>query len=165
MTLAGLNAAPPDLAARELERCCGSRIWVNEMVECRPFTDEAQLFTDAARIWVALTNEDWLEAFSRHPRIGGRAAGWESDEQSGVRDAATGTRRALAERNQEYERRFGYVFLICATRKTADEMLAELEQRMDNDPALELRVAAAEQMKITRLRLEKLLHPHLSGTS
>lgn len=164
MTLGELNAAPAAVAGQAFEQCCGSRNWVTEMVACRPFADEPQLFTDAARIWLSLTDADWREAFAHHPRIGERAAGWAREEQSGVDNAPTTTMQQFARRNLEYERRFGHVFLICATGKTADEMLEQLERRMQNDPAHELRTAAAEQMKITRLRLEKLLHTPTQGS-
>lgn len=164
MTLAALNALSRDAAERELARCCGSTRWLAAMVARRPFIDVEQLHRAADEIWWSLEGGDWLEAFSHHPPIGGRAAGWSKDEQSSVRGASTGTMDALADRNHDYERRFGHVFLICATGKGADEVLALLEQRMDNEPATELRVAAAEQAKITRLRLEKLLASTLASS-
>ena len=142
---------------RELERCCGSRRWVAAVAARRPFNDVNELYDAADEIWWSLDGGDWLEAFSQHPRIGERAAGWAQDEQSRVTEASDKTRSALAERNRDYERKFGHVFLICATGKDADDILAALERRMDNDPASELRIAAAEQAKITRLRLEKLV--------
>lgn len=134
------------------------------MAARRPFHGAEQLYRAADEIWWSLEGADWLEAFSQHPRLGERAAGWASDEQSGVRGAAAATRDALTDRNHEYERRFGHVFLIHATGKSAAEMLAQLEQRMTNDPASELRVAAGEQAKITRLRLEKLLASPLESS-
>jgi OHCU decarboxylase len=152
---------PRDALERELERCCGSKRWVAAMAARRPFQSANDLYDAADEIWWSLEGGDWLEAFSHHPRIGDRAgaSGWAKDEQSGVAGASEKTRQALAERNREYERRFEHVFLICATGKRADEMLATLERRMENDPASELRVAAGEQAKITQLRLEKLLAP------
>lgn len=142
---------------RELARCCGSAEWVRRMSAARPFSGPEQLHERAATIWNALSESDWLDAFGHHPRIGERAAGWAAGEQSGTAGASGDTLRTLAARNADYERRFGHVFLICATGKSADEMLAQLEARMENDPSHELRVAAAEQLKITRLRLDKLL--------
>jgi 2-oxo-4-hydroxy-4-carboxy-5-ureidoimidazoline decarboxylase len=159
VTLDELNAMPRDAAERELAKCCGSSRWSAAMAGRRPFTDAEQVYRVADEIWWSLEGADWLEAFSHHPRIGARAAGWAKDEQSGTRDASTQMMQRLAERNHEYERKFSHVFLICATGKRADEMLAQLEQRMTNDPAGELRIAAGEQAKITRLRLEKLLAP------
>lgn len=157
MTLDELNALPRDAAERELANCCGSKRWTSAMAARRPFRSADQLYRAADEVWSALDGADWLEAFSHHPRIGQRAAGWARDEQSGTRGASQRTLERLAELNHEYERKFGHVFLICATGRGADEMLTQLEQRMTNDPATELRVAAAEQAKITRLRLEKLL--------
>jgi OHCU decarboxylase len=127
------------------------------MAALRPFNDVKDLYGAADEIWWSLDGGDWLEAFSQHPRIGERAAGWAQDEQSRVTEASDKTRSVLAQRNRDYERKFGHVFLICATGKDADEMLVALQHRIDNDPATELRIAAAEQAKITRLRLEKLL--------
>jgi len=123
----------------------------------RPFRDEQHLYQSADDTWWALSSPDWLEAFSHHPRIGERAAGWASDEQSEARTASHKIKDELVKWNGDYERRFGHVFLICATGKMADEMLKQMERRMNNEPAAELRVAAGEQAKITRLRLERLL--------
>jgi hydroxyisourate hydrolase len=161
MTLAELNALTPEAAGRELARCCGSRKWVEQMTARRPFGSVDQLFGAAEEIWWSLDGSDWLEAFSHHPRIGDRehAAGWAKDEQSGTRGASDATLDALTALNHEYEDRFGHVFLICATGKSADEMLAELQRRMENPRGMELNVAAGEQAKIARLRLEKLIDP------
>jgi 2-oxo-4-hydroxy-4-carboxy-5-ureidoimidazoline decarboxylase len=142
-----------------LARCCGSRRWVEAMVRARPFASDAALFAAAERNWWALERDDWLEAFAQHPRIGERdgADAWAAAEQAGVAEADGQVRRALHEENHAYERRFGHVFLVCATGRDAAGLLAELERRMDNDPETELRTAATEQSKITRLRLEKLV--------
>jgi 2-oxo-4-hydroxy-4-carboxy-5-ureidoimidazoline decarboxylase len=164
VTLAELNAMPRGAAERELARCCGSLRWAATMAARRPFANAEQLYRVADEVWWSLEGSDWLEAFSHHPRIGERAAGWAQDEQAGVRKASSNTLGTLADRNHEYERRFGHVFLICATGKRADEILQQLEQRLANDPATELRVAAGEQAKITRLRLEKLLTPTLESS-
>jgi 2-oxo-4-hydroxy-4-carboxy-5-ureidoimidazoline decarboxylase len=159
VTLKELNDLARDAAERELARCCGSTRWAAAMAARRPFGDAGQLQRAAEEIWWSLDGADWLEAFSHHPRIGerGAGAGWAKDEQAGVAGAAAAVLESLAERNHEYERRFGHVFLICATGKRADDMLANLEQRIANDPATELRIAAGEQAKITQLRLDKLL--------
>lgn len=157
-----LNALPDAEARAALRRCCASTAWVEAMLRRRPFGDDAALFDAADESWWSLDADDWLEAFAGHPRIGEReataseAAEWSREEQSGVAGAAAETRRALAEANRAYEEKFGRVFLICATGKSAAEMLAALRERMANDPETELRVAAEEQRKITRLRLEKL---------
>ena len=148
---------PQEAIERELERCCASKRWVAAMAARRPFKDANELYDAAEDIWWSLEGGDWLEAFSQHPRIGDRASGWAKDEQSSVAGASEKTLQTLAERNREYERRFEHVFLICATGKRAEEMIAALERRMEHDPATELRVAAGEQAKITQLRLEKLL--------
>jgi OHCU decarboxylase len=127
------------------------------MTARRPFRTGADLARVADEVWWSLEGADWLEAFSHHPRIGERSGGWARDEQSGARAASAATIKELATLNRQYERKFGHVFLIFATGKSADEMLAELRLRLNNDPAPELRLAAGEQAKITRLRLEKLL--------
>lgn len=153
-----LNALSAEAARALLEQCCGARRWVEEMSRSRPFTSDAHLFEVAERAWWRLEPAHWLEAFARHPRIGERATtDWSRREQSGMNSATSQTRRALVQGNQAYERRFGHVFLICATGRSADDMLAELRRRMGNEPAAELKVAAGEQAEITRLRLEKLV--------
>lgn len=166
MTLDDLNTMPRDAAERELARCCGSTRWAAAMAGRRPFADLEQLHRVSDDVWWSLDDSDWLEAFARHPRIGDRTGGggWAGTEQAGARGASTATLEALRSRNHEYERRFGHVFLIFATGKSADEMLAELERRLDNHPATELRIAAAEQAKITRLRLEKLVASPLESS-
>ena len=133
----------------------------------RPFADLDRLLGKAEGIWWALSEEDWLEAFRAHPKIGEQKAAavqseqarnWSAQEQSGVDDAALATKAAMAAGNQEYEERFGFIFIVCASGRTSEEMLAILHERLQNDPRTELRVAAEEQRKITRLRLEKLLN-------
>lgn len=164
-----LNTLPPEEAERELLSCCASRAWVRRMAEARPFRDADAMLEKADEAWWSLGEEDWREAFRGHPRIGEREAeggqgareqAWSAGEQAGMRAAADETRRAMAEGNRAYEERFGHIYLVCATGRGADEMLALLHARLGNDPAAEIRVAAAEQAKITRLRLEKLLAAH-----
>jgi OHCU decarboxylase len=125
----------------------------------RPFADAAALAASADAVWESLGPEDWLEAFAAHPRIGDRLDGSSpsSREQAGVGGASAGVLEALAEGNRAYERRFGHVFLVSASGRGAEELLAALRQRLGNDPEAELRIAADEQRKITRLRLESLL--------
>lgn len=165
MTLDELNTLPVEEARRELERCCSSERWASIVAARRPFRSHDDLVEAASDVWWTLDEADWLEAFSHHPRIGERADGWAGAEQAGARGASENTKHSLAALNREYEDMFGYVFLICATGKSADEMLGALRQRLTNDPSEELQVAAGEQEKIMRLRLERLLEPSpTSGT-
>ena len=127
------------------------------MAAQRPFPDLETVLAHADRVWCSLSEQDRLEAFRAHPRIGERAAGGSEHEQSGTRDASAELISQLAEANRWYEQRFGHIFLICATGRTADEMLAALNERLGNDARTELRIAAEEQRKITRIRLERLL--------
>jgi 2-oxo-4-hydroxy-4-carboxy-5-ureidoimidazoline decarboxylase len=134
------------------------------MAAQRPFTSLNHLFDAADSIWRDLEAEDWLEAFSGHPQIGQKAATgsessrrWAEGEQTGARSATENVKARLAKGNQEYRDKFGYIFIVCATGKSAEEMLALLEQRIQNDSAQELKIAAEQQQLITRLRLEKLL--------
>lgn len=170
MTLAELNALGEDAATRELLRCCGSTRWARDMAAARPFADMASLSAAADTISAALDRSDWLEAFAAHPRIGAglpadlsavapraEAEAWAAAEQSGVASSSSDLLARLEEANREYEARFGFIFIVCATGKSADEMLGLLQRRLDNDAHIELRVAADEQRKITRLRLAKLL--------
>jgi 2-oxo-4-hydroxy-4-carboxy-5-ureidoimidazoline decarboxylase len=158
MQLEDLNALDTPTAERELRRCCGSTQWLREMVAARPF-ETAEAMTQASdAIWSSLARADWLEAFAAHPRIGDRSASsWAATEQAGAANAADEVRNRLAAKNRDYEARFGYIFIVCATGQTAEAMLAMLEQRLTNGPDEELRIAAEEQRKITQLRLAKLL--------
>ncbi|MBW3601780.1 MAG: allantoicase [Actinobacteria bacterium] len=155
-----LDALPRGQAESRLLGCCASRRWAAGVAGRRPFHDIARLEQAADAVWSDLGPEDWLEAFAAHPRIGERGSdGWSSSEQAGARDADEATLAALAEANRAYERRFGHVFLVCATGRGAGGMLDELRRRLGNDPPTELRVAAEEQRRITRLRLGRLLRP------
>jgi 2-oxo-4-hydroxy-4-carboxy-5-ureidoimidazoline decarboxylase len=167
-----LDAMPPDQARGLLAECCGSSKWVNEMVAKRPFRSREKVFKAAEEVADTLDPNDWLEAFAHHPRIGEKPAAttgidvgakWATAEQAGMETAGSYAKIALARANQEYERRFGYIYIVCATGKSADEMIEILHQRLTNDPEKELRVAAGEQRKITRLRLEKLLENDKGG--
>jgi OHCU decarboxylase len=128
------------------------------MRESQPFAGAGQMLEAAGRIWSELGPADWLQAFAAHPRIGESSADpLASREQSKVTGAPADVLTRLAAANRAYEERFGHIYIVCATGKTAPEMLAILESRLSNDAETELRVAAGEQLKITRLRLEKLL--------
>ncbi len=155
---ARLNVLAARRAQRELLRCCGSGPWADQVAAARPYRDFDELLTTAEQIWWDLDPEDWLEAFRAHPRIGERATGgWSQEEQRGMAGAGAGVEARLVEANEEYERRFGHIFIVFATGRTPEEMLALLELRLGNGPEEELEVAAAEQAKITRLRLHKLM--------
>jgi 2-oxo-4-hydroxy-4-carboxy-5-ureidoimidazoline decarboxylase len=164
--LTPLNALPEAEARASLLRCCGATRWAENMSARRPFADAQDLFDAAHDIAKTLSRTDWLEAFAAHPKIGdldslrnkfAHTAAWSAQEQGSLSKAAEATLRALAAGNQAYESKFGHIFIVCATGKSVDDMLALLERRLGNSPADELRIAAAEQEKITRLRLQRLL--------
>ncbi len=166
MTLDQLNSLTSVAADEEFLKCCGSMHWARRMSDARPFGDLGHLIKEADRVWRSLTEQDWLEAFRAHPKIGERkaaaiqsqqAASWSAHEQSQAQQAADETKAAIAEGNRIYEDRFGFIFIICASGKTAHEILKSLNQRLANDAATEMRIAAEEQRKITQLRLNKLL--------
>jgi len=166
--VAAFDVLPEHDAAPLLESCCGAQAWVREMLARRPFRTLSRLLEVADAVWWSLDARAWREAFDHHPRIGEGSAvvkqsdasrAWSVDEQRGATAAASDVQAALARGNEEYERRFGHIYLVFAWGKSAEEMLAILELRLSNDPATELRVAAAEQAKITRLRLAKLFTP------
>ncbi|CAN5208713.1 hypothetical protein BH18GEM1_BH18GEM1_16130 [soil metagenome] len=158
-----LNALSHEGAVAELLRVCGSARWADEVARRRFFVDPRALRAASEAAWDALDSEDWGEAFACHTRLGeqgrpaGRAGAWPSSEQAGMRSAADRTLAGLARAQRLYEERFGRVFLICATGKSGEEMLGQCEARLANDPETELIVAAGEERKIGRLRLEKLL--------
>ena len=161
---ARLDGLPEAEAWTALIRSCGSIAWVEAMLARRPFGTDERLYQSADDVWSSLAPDDWLEAFGHHPRIGDRrreaaapgTADWARQEQVGTAEAGAEALRALADGNRAYEERFGHVFLICATGLGAGTMLTELQARLGNTAEDELRIAAAEQAKITRLRLEKL---------
>ncbi len=166
MTLAQLNALPAEEMRDEFLRCCGSRRWAESMLKRRPFRLTNDLYTSADEIWNNLSEADWKEAFSHHPKIGdveslrtkfSSTASLAEGEQAGVAHAPDDTLRELARLNEEYEKRFGYIFIVCATGKSAVEMLDILRERSRNNMEDELQIAAEEQRKITNIRLQKLL--------
>ena len=152
-----LDTATARDARRLLDTCCGSTRWVEGMMKHRPFGSQAALIASAQIVWDELSQPDWLEAFAHHPKIGDRAAlrakfaatrHLSEREQSGVDSASDEVLDALAAGNREYEQKFGYIFIVCATGKSAGEMLALLRERLANAPEHEIRVARAEQLKI-----------------
>lgn len=166
MDLETLNSLPTETAEAELLKCCGCARWAHEVASSRPFKNETDLKQCANEVWWTLTADDWLEAFKSHPKIGEKKAAattstqsqaWSETEQSGMRQTAAATATSLASLNQKYEDKFGHIFIVCAAGKTADELLGNLRERINNAPGDELRIAAQEQAKITELRLAKLL--------
>ena len=161
--VARLNAMGPEEASGALRRCNGSAAWARDVARGRPFEDEAALLRIAERTWWALAAEDHLEAFAAHPKIGesrahdAATAAWSTAEQRAAGDVEAAVRDELAAANARYAEQFGFIFIVCATGRSADAMLAELRARMPNTRDVELRTAAEEQAKITRLRLRKLL--------
>lgn len=168
MTISELNGLDPATLRETLRSCCGSTAWVHKMLAEFPVADTASLLEKAARTWQSCGPEDGLEAFSHHPKIGartteipdqpaGRAAKWSAAEQSGAATAPQKILQDLAAANKTYEEKFGYIYIVCATGKSANEMLGLLNDRLGNPPEKEIGIAMAEQAKITRIRLEKLL--------
>lgn len=161
-----LNSLTTDQAVNELKSCCGSSRWASEVARRRPYDSFSQLLDVAAQVWWQLAPTDWLEAFRSHPKIGQKTAEvsasaqsqqWSHGEQAGMDDASADTATALAGLNEEYQTRFGFIFIVCATGKSPEEMLAILRERIENGAEEELRIAAAEQAKITEIRLKKLI--------
>ena len=159
MTLAELNALEPSIACEAFLRCCGSPRWASAMTAARPFAGAEELQWQGANIWASLERQDWLEAFAAHPKIGAQrnVSAWSASEQSGMQSADAQARARMSQLNAEYEARFGYIFIVCATGKSASEMLSLLQGRLTHDDSRELFVAADEQRKITALRLAKLV--------
>ncbi|HLF55918.1 MAG TPA: 2-oxo-4-hydroxy-4-carboxy-5-ureidoimidazoline decarboxylase [Thermoanaerobaculia bacterium] len=163
--LARFNALPPEAAERELLDCCGAWRWARRLAAARPYAGAGELAETAERAFAELEPLDWMEAFAAHPRIGdaaragaqsARGESWSAGEQAGVRGADESLRAALAAGNRDYEAKFGYTFIVCATGRSGEEMLAELERRLGHEPERELETAAAEQRRITQLRLGRL---------
>ena len=180
------NLLPPEAAANEILPCCGSRSWAEGVTGRRPLADEVTLLAVSDKVWSSLAEADWREAFRGHPRIGEnrigetrigeatisettigetkapqeasqQSAAWSGQEQRKVAEGGESAKVALAESNREYERRFGQIFIVCATGKGPEEILTILQRRLGNDPANELREAAEQQRQITQLRLRKWL--------
>jgi OHCU decarboxylase len=167
MSLERLNALPSSEASQEFLKCCGSKRWAEAMTARRPYESLEELTRMGDEIWWSLEQSDWLEAFRSHPRIGEKKAAqpvskqaqqWAGQEQAAVQTANQETLDSLAQLNQQYESKFGFIFIVCATGKSAGEMLTLLRDRLPNDVETELPIAAAEQAKITEIRLKKLVH-------
>ena len=161
-----LNSLDANEAASEFLKCCGSNTWARKMGAGRPFMSLNGLLDRADQVWWSLDPRDWLEAFLSHPKIGEKKAAaptsdqskrWSEAEQAAVSTAAPETLQALSDLNRQYEEKFGYIFIVCASGKSSDEILAILRERLESDPEEELSNAAAEQAKITQLRLKKLI--------
>jgi len=166
MTLTQLNSLDKVSLQKVLGSCCGAGKWVDEMALIFPVPDQKTLLQEAERIWYQCNGSDWKEAFAQHPKIGdiktleqkfAPVDNWAEGEQAGVKQTSAPVLEALAEGNQMYERRFGYIFIVCATGKSAEEMLALLQARLPNEPQAEISIAMEEQNKITQIRLQKLL--------
>jgi 2-oxo-4-hydroxy-4-carboxy-5-ureidoimidazoline decarboxylase len=166
INVAELDAMPESQVNKLFAECCGASRWVSGMLSRRPFRSRDVVLSTADEIWASLGPADWREAFSHHPRIGERksavpqterGSAWAAGEQSGVERARDDVRVELATANREYEQRFGYIFIVFATGKSAEEILALARERLRNGPDVELHAAAEEQRKITQVRLEKLL--------
>mmetsp|Transcript_28701 Transcript_28701/g.71095 ORF Transcript_28701/g.71095 Transcript_28701/m.71095 type:complete len:176 (+) Transcript_28701:136-663(+) len=165
-----LNKMPRDEAYKAFFACCGSQKYANGLADSRPFADLQELLKVSDAIWGACLKEDVLEAFLAHPKIGDSKGAakhggkWAANEQKGMNEAKQGTAEAMAQGNEDYEKKMGFRYIVCATGKSAEEMLAILQGRIGNDPVTELANGKAEQNKITHLRLNKLVS-ELSGAS
>ena len=166
MTIETLNGLDSSEAAAQFNLCCGATNWIKIMNQSRPFQNKNEVYQQAESIWFSLSSEDWLEAFTHHPKIGDidslrkkfhNTKSISKNEQSGVNDAEKSTLNILAKSNQLYEDKFGFIFIVCATGKSSDEMLALIKMRLNNNAKIEMQNAAKEQNKITQLRLKTLL--------
>lgn len=165
MTLEALNNLPRNQAEARFRDCCAAEPWVQGMVENRPYASREAMMEQSRRLWPTLTESDWLQAFEAHPQIGdvdslrkkyASTIALACGEQAGARDANEDVLRKLKQGNDGYLEKFGFIFIVCATGKSAVEMLNLLEARLPNGRELELKNAAREQAKITEIRLEKL---------
>ena len=160
------NHLPTEEAVREILPCCGAKAWANGMARRRPFSEETTLLAASDEIWRNLAEADWMDAFRSHPRIGesrppqsaaAQSVTWSKQEQQSVTTAGDAVKIGLAEANREYERRFGHIFIVCATGKSGPEILEILRRRLENDKQTELREAAEQQRQIMHIRLRKWL--------
>ena len=164
MTIADLNNMEQRKLRELLFGCCGSTGWSKMMLTHFPAEDLVDLLENAEEVWNECSEDEWKEAFAQHPRIGDLKALEEkfagsdaAGEQASVMNASVATIQALAEANQEYEEKFGFIFIVFASGKSPEEMLGMIHSRLKNSKEAEIRIAADEQMKITRYRIEKLL--------
>ena len=164
-TLASWNETEETAAIQAMLSCCGARRWAAAMVALRPIAGVVELSVAADRIWSTMEEPDWMEAFACHPRIGDRTAAgaseksvaWSKQEQSSAAGARREVLAQLSAGNAHYEQRFGFTYIVCATGKTAEQLLAILYRRLANERASELREAAEQQRLITQIRLGKWL--------
>jgi 2-oxo-4-hydroxy-4-carboxy-5-ureidoimidazoline decarboxylase len=165
MTLEHFNTLSVGAASDELFKCCGSSSWVKVLSERIPFASVEELKNDSDKVWFSLQEKDWLEAFSHHPKIGDikslekkfmSTKEWTSNEQLAVNTATQNVLTELKELNDAYEKKFGYIFIVCATGKSAEEILTILKSRLRNSSEEEIKIAMQEQNKITHLRIDKL---------
>lgn len=161
-----LNELSINDAKNVLRQCCGAQRWINEMIKAGPFNSKEEAIQKSEKIWKSLNEEDWLDAFLHHPKIGDVSSLNEKyshskmlaeKEQSGAENAPSEVLYELAKYNEDYEKKFGFIFIVCATGKSAGEMLTIIKDRINNDPETEIKIAMEEQNKITKLRLEKLI--------
>ena len=162
-----LNTLPQPEAIEEFLKCCGSQRWAQRMVINRPYLSLDDLCVKAGDLWWDLDRDDWLEAFRSHPKIGERKAAsevskealeWSGQEQASINDAQAQTLSELARLNRVYEAKFGFIYIVCASGKSSEEMLEILNSRINNEAENELMIAAREQAKITELRLRKMIN-------
>jgi OHCU decarboxylase len=164
-TLAAWNHADEKTALAAMLACCGAKRWAEEMVALRPIGTIEALSEMADRVWSTMQEQDWLQAFACHPRIGerkapdqnGQSSEWSKQEQGGTDAADEQMLAELAEGNRLYEEIFGFTYIVCATGKSAEELLAILKQRLDSTREDELRRAAEQQRQIIQIRLGKWL--------
>lgn len=166
MTLKEFNELSSWDASEAFYRCCSAPNWAADMMKSRPFESMESLNARAQELWKQSSHKDVMAAFAGHPKIGDRknlekkfkdTASWAGEEQGSVRKAHADTLNKLAQENEAYEEKFGYIFIVCATGKSAEEMLHLLEARLVNRPDQEYEIAKVEQSKITKLRLHKLI--------
>ncbi len=166
MKISELNKVDRLILEELLAKCCGALVWIEKMQSIFPIADEQALFSASEEIWYKCNENDWREAFTHHPKIGDlnslkekftSTSQWAEGEQAAVKQTSHEVLKALADGNRLYEEKFGYIFIVCATGKSAEEMLALLRARLSNEPEDEIKIAMEEQNKITKLRLQKLL--------
>ncbi len=167
MTLADFNDLSKEEKTAALIKCCSSVSWAQQLADHSPFRNKDLLVKTSDAIWLNDCHiRDWLEAFQGHPKIGdvnslkekyANTKAWAGNEQSGMNEANDKVIELLAKGNDDYEKKFGYIFIVCASGKSAQEMLDILNERLPNDAFTELKIAIGEQAKITNLRIEKLL--------
>jgi len=165
MTLDHFNNLSASQQKEDLFKCCGSTTWSEKLAHKSPFASIEKLKQLSDETWWQCEQKDWLEAFTHHPKIGdvkslekkfASTKEWASGEQSSVTTASQEVLHQLKGRNEAYEKKFGYIFIVCATGKSASEMLGLLNNRLLNSPNAEIKIAAQEQNKITHLRIDKL---------